>query len=205
MGFRLIPRDESFYPLFDAAAENAAEAAKKLEAYVAELPLSAEAHDAIAAMERTGDEITRSVRQKLESAIITPFDREDIQYLSGALDDVMDEIRAAADLTYLHNITSLLPGVDGLIQLLAKATEVNVRLVARLRSLKDVTACVDEIDSIESEADAHYRQVMAELFNGDHDALEILRWKDVVEAVEKAINFVEEASDIVASIAVKHA
>jgi uncharacterized protein Yka (UPF0111/DUF47 family) len=88
---------------------------------------------------------------------------------------------------------------------LSKAADLNVRLVGRLRSLKDIAADVDEIDTIESEADAQFRQVMVELFNGTHPPLEILRWKDVVQAIEGAINAIERASDIIQSISVKHA
>ena len=205
MAFRLIPRDEAFYPLFDAAASNASGAARQLAVALTTLPMPEATMRSIAAAEKTGDEITRSVRHRLETSLVTPFDREDIQYLAGSLDDVMDEIRAAADLTYLHNVTDILPGVDTLVSLLENAAELNVGLVGKLRSLKGIAAAVDEIDAIESEADAQYRRVMAELFNGSHDALEILRWKDVVEAVEKAINAVERASDIIQSISVKHA
>ena len=81
----------------------------------------------------------------------------------------------------------------------------NVQLVGKLRTLDDLTVHLDEIDRIESEADAMFRRIMAELFNGSHEALEILKWKDVVEALERAINAVEDASDVIQSIAVKHA
>ena len=205
MAFRLIPRDEAFYPLFDAAAQNASGAAKQFNAALSTLPMSEDTNRAIAAAEKTGDEITRSVRHRLETALVTPFDREDIQSLAGALDDVMDEIRHAADLTYLHSVPTLIPGVDVLASLLSRAADINVRLVARLRSLKGIAPDVDEIDALESEADAQFRQVMVELFNGTHDAMDILRWKDVVEAVEGAINAIERASDIIQSISVKHA
>lgn len=205
MAFRLIPRDEAFYPLFDAAAQNAAGAARQLSVALASLPMNQATMESIAAAEKTGDEILRSVRQRLETALVTPFDREDIQSLAGALDDVVDEIRAAADLTFLHNIPTSLSGMDVLAALLLRASDVNVRLVGRLRSLKDISSDVDEIDGIESEADAQYRRVMAELFNGSHDAMEILRWKDVIEAVEGSINAIERASDIIQSISVKHA
>ena len=191
MAFRLIPRDEAFYPLFDSAAQNALDAARQFNGALAALPMNEETNRTIATAERTGDEITRTVRRRLETALVTPFDREDIQSLSGALDDVMDEIRHAADLTYLHNVPHLIPGVSSLVALLVRAAEVNVRLVGRLRSLKDISPDVDEIDGIESEADAEFRKIMVELFNGTHDAMDILRWKDVVEAVEGSINAIE--------------
>lgn len=205
MRFRLIPRDESFYPLFDSHAITAAAAARELGLLLERLPADAATVDAIITAERTGDQVVRTVRDQLETSIVTPFDREDIQSLSGALDNVLDEIRAAADLVSLHQVCAPLAGVGELVAYLQRITDANVRLVGRLRLLRDLGDDIDEIDHLEDEADAVYRRTMAELFGGRHDALEILKWKDVVEAIERAINAVEHASDVIQSIAVKHA
>ena len=99
----------------------------------------------------------------------------------------------------------LFRSVSDLLRILREITSKNVQLVHGLRSLNNLTSLADEIERLESEADSVYRKVMAELFSGQHDALEILRWKDVVEAIESAIDAVEDASDVVQSIAVKHA
>ena len=128
-----------------------------------------------------------------------------IQSLANALDDVIDEMRAAADSALQHNIRTTLPGIDDLLRILSQITERNVALVRGLRTMKNMAPLFDEIERLESEADGVYRTVMAELFSGRHDALDILRWKDVVEAVESAIDAVEDASDEAQSIAVKHA
>jgi uncharacterized protein Yka (UPF0111/DUF47 family) len=98
-----------------------------------------------------------------------------------------------------------LPGTEELLRILCDITAKNVALVAQLRSLKQVGPLADEIERLESEADGVYRKVMAELFSGRHDALTILRWKDVVEEIEAAIDAVEDSSDVAQSIAVKHA
>ncbi len=205
MRFRLIPRDEGFYPLFDQQATLAADAAKQLEKLVSTLPIVAERVETIVAAERAGDEVMRSVRSRLETSIVTPFDREDIQALANSLDDVLDETRAAADLALLHHVISVLPGFSDQVTLLRRIADANVILVSKLRTLTELPGLLDEIDRLESEADATYRQIMAGLFNGRHEALEILKWKDIVEAVERAINAVETASDVIQSIAVKHA
>jgi len=155
--------------------------------------------------EKQGDAVLRDVRNALEHSIVTPFDREDIQALSNALDDVLDEMRAAADNAFQHNIGSPLAGIGELLGLLVGITAKNVQLVHGLRTLRDLNPLIDDIERLESDADAQYRKVMAELFSGRHDALDILRWKDVVESIEGAIDAVEDASDEVQSIAVKHA
>lgn len=205
MRFRLIPRDESFYPLFDEQAQIAADSAIAVGEMLASLPVSAEAASVVVAAEKRADGVLRTVRDQLEHAIVTPFDREDIQALSNALDDVIDEMRAAADAAFQHNITTQLPGIEELLRILCDITARNVALVHGLRTLRNLTPVIDEIERLESEADGVYRKVMAELFSGRHDALDILRWKDVVEAIESAIDAVEDASDEVQSIAVKHA
>ncbi|MEQ1703262.1 MAG: DUF47 family protein, partial [Ilumatobacteraceae bacterium] len=124
--------------------------------------------------------------------------------LANALDDVLDEMRAAADSAFQHNISSGLPGIGELLGILHSITTRNVALVSGLRTMKNLTPIIDEIERLESEADGVYRTVMAELFSGRHDALDILRWKDVVESIEGAIDAVEDASDEVQSIVVKH-
>lgn len=205
MRFRLIPRDESFYPLFEQMAQIAADTAVALSEAISSLPVSAEASDAVIAAEKQADGVLRQIREQLEHAIVTPFDREDIQSLANALDDVVDEMRAAADSAQQHHIATVLPGIGDLLRVLCAITARNVALVHGLRTLRNLTPIIDEIERLESEADGIYRTVMAELFSGRHDALDILRWKDVVEAIESAIDAVEDASDEVQSIAVKHA
>ncbi len=205
MRFRLIPRDEGFYPLFEQQAANAAETAVQLEKLMTSLPVVAERVQTIIAAERAGDEVMRAVRSRLETVIVTPFDREDIQSLANSLDDVLDEMRAAADSALQHHLADELPGVTEQVRLLRRIAEANVALVGRLRTLDEIAVHLDEIDRLETEADSLFRRIMAELFDGNHDALEILKWKDVVEAVERAINAVEEASVVIESIAVKHA
>ena len=205
MRFRLIPRDEGLYPLFDQQAAHAASTALQLEKLMRSLPVLPDRVDTIVAAERAGDEVMRTVRVRLETSIVTPFDREDIQSLANHLDDVLDEMRAAADLAQVHKVTSPLPGVGDLVGLLCRIADANVELIAKLPTLKKLGDDIDRIDMLEREADGVYRRIMAELFNGDHDALEILKWKDVVEAIERAINAVQDASDVVEAIAVKHA
>lgn len=205
MRFRLIPRDESFFPLFDQQAQIAADTAKIMQSLMLSLPIAADQAQAVVSAEKQADAVLRQVRDRLETSIVTPFDREDIQALANSLDDVLDEMREAADSALQHNIGTPLPGVAPLLQILVDITAKNVELVKGLRSLRGLNTLADEIERLESEADGLYRKVMAELFSGRYEALEILRWKDVVEAIEGAIDAVEDASDEVQSIAVKHA
>lgn len=205
MAFRLIPRDEGFYPLFTEAAEVAHDAAVRLASMLRRLPATDEQVRDFIQAEKKGDDVVREVNRRLERSLITPFDREDIQLLATSLDDVTDEIFAAADLVLLHNVSSELKGVSDLADLLVEITKENCRLTDLLSSMRDIPEMVDKIDALESRADREFRRVMADLFSGRFDALDVLRWKNIVEAIERATDAVEEASDVILSIAVKSA
>ena len=205
MAFRIFPRDEGFFPLLEEAATIAHECASKVSGILRSLPPAEVEIDVIMAAERRGDVLVREVNRRLERSLVTPFDREDLQLLATNLDDVIDEIFGAADLILLHHVSKELPGVIDMAQLLEEITLKNIELMKGLSSFTDINRLVEEIDALESSADRMFRRVTGELFNGSHDALDILRWKEIVEAIESAIDAVEEVSDVVQSIAVKHA
>ena len=206
MRFRLIPRDNGFYPLFEQQAATAVDTAIQLEKLMASLPIVSDRVDTIVAAERAGDEVMRLVRSRLETSIVTPFDREDIQSLANSLDDVLDEIRAAADLAHLHQLSSPLAGRRRARRVCCARSS---RPTSAGRQAVDVEGLCTATSTRSTRSRARptrtYRRIMAELFSGTHDALDILKWKDIVEAVERAINAVEDASDVIQAIAVKHA
>jgi predicted phosphate transport protein (TIGR00153 family) len=213
--FRLVPRDDGFYPLFNDAAENVAECARRLREllnhFADDSPLSTDGHDLeklanlVSDCEQHGDELTRTILRRLNSSFVTPFDREDIHALSEELDDVVDEMQAAADLLVLHRVEKPLPEVRDLADILVKAAEANVALIAKLPKLRDVEPELEAIGRLESEADRVYRRSVAHLFSGEFKAFAVLKWKDVVEAIEASVNAIENISDIVESIVLKHA
>ncbi len=203
MRFRLIPRDEGFYPLFNQAAANAAACARLLQQLLGSLP-AVDQVDQIVEIEKNGDDLMRSILNRLDTAIVTPFDREDIHALADKLDDVIDDLRDAAELISLHNVSTPLPEATELADLLAKACDVNVGLIAKLPRLRGMQPELDEIDRLESQGDAVHRRALAGLYSGAHDAFTVLKWQDIIAAVEHALNSIERASDIVAGIAVKH-
>jgi predicted phosphate transport protein (TIGR00153 family) len=201
--FRLLPTDDSFFPLFDAAAANVAEAARHLRDVVADG--ASGGHERINACEHAGDELTRSILQRLNSTFVTPFDREDIHALAEELDDVVDDIHTVSQLMLLTQVTSALPEMAEQADLLVQMAEEAVKMIGRLESMKGVEPHLDAIDRLESEGDAVYRRILAHLYSGEMEALEVLRWKGIVDALEGALNTVEDISDVVESIVLKHA
>jgi uncharacterized protein len=205
MPFRLIPRDETFYSLFDQAAANVAECAGELRDLLGALSEASTRLDRITAIERRNDEVTRQLLRRLNQSFVTPFDREDIHALTEELDDAVDDVLAAAELLVLHHVGDVPTETVELADTLVKAAEATVSLVSKLPRLRDMESDHEAIDQLESQADRAYRKSVARLFSGQFDALTVLKIKDVVEAIESSVNRLENISDIVESIQLKHA
>lgn len=204
MRFRLVPTDEGFFPLFNQAAENLADSARQLRDLLDEYENVQPKHFKINECERLGDQLTKTILRRLDSSFVTPFDREDIHALTEQLDDVVDDIQAVAELLLLHDVEEPLPDVREIVDILVKAADANVSLIAKLPKLKGLDSDLQAIDELESAADRLYRKTVAHLFSGDFNAFDVLRWKDIVEAIEHAVNKLEGVSDIVEGIALKH-
>jgi len=202
--FRLIPRDEGFFLLFNRAAENAAALAVLVQEVLVRLPDVEPLAEKALELERQGDEMQRDVNRRLDTAVVTPFDREDIHELMQSLDTAVDNMQAAVDLLRLHNIVEPIPTVAEFGDLLAKAAEETVAAMAKLSRLRDLQGHLDEIDRIETRGDQLYREVTALLFSGAYKAFVVLKWKDVVASLETALDAFEHTADIITSIALKH-
>ena len=201
--FRLLPTDDKFFSLFDQAAANASECARRLRDVIADG--ASGGHEAINECEHRGDEITRTILQRLNSTFVTPFDREDIHALAESFDDVVDDIQTVSQLMLLTQVSGSLPEMREQADLLVVMAEEAEALIGRLESMKGVEPHLDAIDAQESEGDAIYRRILTRLYSGELDALEVLRWKGIVEALEGALNTIEDISDVVESIVLKHA
>ena len=204
MRFRLVPRDDEFFPLFDQAAENLADCARLLRDLVYQFEDVHAKHARINECERKGDEVTRTILRRLDASFLAPFDREDVHELTEQIDDVVDDIQAVSDLLLLHDVDEPLVEVREMADVLLKAAEANVALIAKLSRLRGIEPELEAVDRLESEADRIYRRTVAHLFSGDFNAFDVLRWKDIVEAIEASVNGVENISDIVEGIALKH-
>ena len=172
---------------------------------MADLPNGTDRALRVADAERRGDDLNRAIRQRLDQVIITPFDREDIHALSEQLDDAVDNMRAASDLVTLHLVTETIPGVLEMIDLLDQSSRQLVALVAKLPKLRDMDPELDEINRLEAVGDDVYRRTTAELFSGKYDTFTVLKWMGIVDAMEEALDAVDDTSKMIASIAVKYA
>jgi predicted phosphate transport protein (TIGR00153 family) len=204
MRFRLIPTDDAFFGLFNDSAANVAECARRLRDLLSN-PADSASHEKIAACEHRGDELVRAIVQRLNTTFVTPFDREDIHALAEELDDVVDDMLEVSHRMQITGITSALPELKEQADLIVLGADETLALLERLESMKGVQPHLDAIDRLESEGDAVHRRILARLFGGEFDALEVIRLKDVIESMEAALNTLEDISDIVESIVLKHA
>jgi predicted phosphate transport protein (TIGR00153 family) len=203
--FRLVPVDDEFFTLFSASARNVADAARRLRDLVGD-PDHIEQHlQLVVDCERKGDAHVRSLLTRLSTSFVTPFDREDIHALAEELDDVVDDILSIAGLLRLMKITEIIPELTEQADILVQMADRNAELIDKLEKMRDVRELLDEIDRLESDGDAVHHRAIGRLFSGDMAPLDVLRWKDILEAMEASLNTLEDISDIVESIVLKHA
>ncbi len=202
--FRLVPTDEGFFDLFEAAASNGREAAEELHKWISTFADVDEHYEAIKAFERRGDELTVDLLRRLDASFVTPYDREDIHGLTEELDDVVDDIFAAASAMQLLNGEEPLPELAEMADVLVDMTDELVALMGCLSSGDGARYRLERIEHLERQGDAIYRRSIGRLFSGEYEALEVLKWKDIVQSVEDALNAIEDVSDVVESILVKN-
>jgi uncharacterized protein len=212
MGFLsfLTPRDKKFFPLFEQATENLVKTSNKLVEMVntSSPEKRKELIKEIEQLEHMGDNITHMIFSELGRNFITPFDREDIHALASALDDVVDFIHGSAKRIELYKITTIPDSIAKLAELTQKgAVALNVA-VHGLRDMKDTDvikeACV-QVNSLENHADDIFNLAIARLFEEEKDAIQIIKIKEVLAALETATDKCEDAANTVQSILVKYA
>ena len=204
MRIRLTPRETSFYDMFAASADNLVVGSKLLlELLGADVAARPELSERMRAAEHAGDDITHGIFHQLNSSFITPFDREDIYNLASSLDDVMDYMEEAVDLVVLYEIEALPKGVEQQIEVLARAAELTAAAMPNLRSMDNLAEYWIEVNRLENQADQIHRKLLAHLFGGSYEALEVLKLKQIVDVLEEAADAFEHVANTVETIAVK--
>lgn len=199
----LTPRDTAIIDLLVRAAEGLVLGAERLADVIrAEPDDRPELALAIRDTEHRLDEITHATMRRLNSTFVTPFDREDIYALASALDDCMDHMEAAADMLVLTRPRSLPEGVVEQLEVLRRQAQVTAEAMPKLHGMKGLADYWVEINRLENDADAIYRDMIQDLFRGT-DALELLKVKEVIDAMESAADAFETVSHHVETIAVK--
>jgi hypothetical protein len=149
------------------------------------------------------DENTHAIVRRVNSSFVTPFDREDIYALAGGLDDVMDDMDEVVDLILLYEVSDFPTEVVKAVEVIQRCAEITAEAMPNLRSMKGLDEYWIEINRLENMGDKSYRRTLAKLFSGDFKAIEVLKMKDIVTSLERAIDAFEKVANIVEQIAVK--
>jgi uncharacterized protein len=202
----LVPRTSDFYDLFAAAGANALAAAQKAEQRFREYPNATVRQSDVKAIEHEGDRITRDLIQLLNTQYITPFDREDVYQLATTIDDVVDLIDEASDLIELYGVESATRHALRQCEILVAAVGCLERALTSLKSMRDVERTLVELKGLEDDGDRVVREAIAALFQDARiDPLVVIRWKDIYEALENALDACETAANVIGNIVVKNA
>ena len=198
------PKEREFFDLFEEAGNNAVRAAELLELMLDTWPDHGEALRDVVVCEQEGDRITHDIIQRLNQTFVTPFDREDIIALASALDNIVDFIEEIADFLGLFRIEAPTDQAQRMARVLHEATrQVNGAMPA-LRRLEDIRTFMVEVNRLENEGDRILREAVATLFDHGIDPMMVIRWKDIYERLEDAIDATEAAMNIMSGIIIKN-
>ncbi len=204
MRFSLTPRTSEFFTLFGKAGENALEVSRLVERRFREHPNSGITQEQVKAEETTGDSITRELITLLNTQYVTPFDREDIYALATEIDDVVDYLEEASALLGLYGVEMPTRHAVEQCRIIVNACEQLAIACHNLKGLRGVQEALVQVKAFEDEGDRVLRDALASLFRDEGiDPLIVIRWKDIYEALERALDACETAANVIANIVVK--
>ena len=208
MRFSLIPRSGRFYDLFEESARKLVTASEALTDLLAHFERVETKTAHIKDLEHEADNITHEIYLQVHKTFVTPLDREDITALAQRMDDVMDYMEGASTAIHTYGITQPTAAARGLADLIRLQTVQLEKAVSTLRrrgKLKSILELLKEINRLENEADTLFLNSMAELFKGEMNSVDIIKWRDIYEQLEAATDSCEQVAYVLEAIVLKHA
>jgi len=200
----LVPQKREFFELYSRAARNTVDIARLLVELLDAFPDGDKLLRDIKDLEHEGDRVTREVVNLLNRTFVTPFDRDDMYELASALDDVCDHIDEAAGNIAGYGITEIRPQAKQQAEVILRSTQKLCEAVDHVEGFKNADRQLHELRDLEDEGDRLNREAVSHLFNTETDAVKILRWKDIHEQLEEAVDACENAADVLEAILVKN-
>jgi uncharacterized protein Yka (UPF0111/DUF47 family) len=201
---RLIPKDEGFFDMFDALASIMVRSAKVLDELFNE-PNRLEVFAAqIKVLEHEADVITHDIMNRIDKSFVTPLDREDIHRLATRLDNVVDLMDGTARRAQMFHLNDRRPHAQELTRVLVNATESIAKAAGSLKDPHEVSRIGREVKLLEEEADAIYSKAVGALFEGTPNALDVIKWKELYDNIEHAIDECEDVLNVLESVALKN-
>ncbi len=201
---RLTPQKREFYDLFSEGSANALAIASLLVELLESWPESRDKLAAIRELEHQGDRVTGEVIGLLNRTFVTPFDRDDMYRLATVIDDICDHIDEAADNIDAYEVTEIPRAAIEQAKVVERAAAALHAALGVLEGFKDSRAHLVEVRELENEGDRLSREAIADLFRSGQDPLTIIRWKDIHEQIEEAVDACENAADVLEAILVKN-
>ena len=204
---RFIPREEKFYDLFEELIAKIEEGGRLFSEMLEDYEHAETRLTKLKDIEHEADIITHRTYEKMHKTFLTPIDREDIYALVNKMDSILDIIEAAAIRMFLYKIKAPTPECVKQAQLINAGIAKVKQVVHALRDMKNaqmiLDACV-EINTLENEGDYLLRQAMTHLFENETDAIELIKWKEIYERIEEALDTCEDVSNIAEGIVLKN-
>ena len=199
-----VPKDREFFDLFEEAGTNIVRAADLLDQMLRAYPERAALSRDILICEQEGDRITHDIIQRLNQTFVTPIDREDIYELASGLDDIVDYTEEVADYLGLYKIEAPMEQSQRLAHILLQACRQISEAMPRMRTFRDISHYTVEINRLENDGDRVTREAIASLFDEGIDPMVVLRWKDLFERLENAIDATERVANILEGIVIRN-
>lgn len=202
---KLLPREDQYFDLFTQMTHYISDAVRELREMLNDKqPNFNEYSQRIKRLEHACDELTHNVSTRLNRSFITPFDREDIYLMSSALDDIVDLVDDAARAIIIFDVREIKPHAQDLAGVLERMAEQLREIVSMLQKPNNLTQRLVEVHRLENDGDDIYHNAIAELFHEERDPLTVIKWKEIYEKLEAAIDRCENVANIIESVIIKH-
>jgi len=201
--FSLFPREEDFFALFKKQAALVRKGCDQLQEMMERFDRIEERAKDLKDVEHEADLVAHELFERLNRTFITPLEREDIHALASGLDDVLDSVEAIASRIVLFKITNTTPQAQQLTRIVAACGTQIEQAVDHLKDFKGLMGFTIEINRLENVADGLSRQAVADLFNGQHDFLDVIRWKEIYGRLENATDLCEDVANVIEAIVLK--
>jgi uncharacterized protein len=201
---RLVPQNRAFFELYSRASANAVEISRLLVELLEKFPDDGDLIARIKEREHEGDHLTHEIVNLLNRTFVTPFDRDDMYRLAGALDDICDHVDEAADNLATYGVERVPEKARAQADVILRAARNLDDAIGKLEGFRDSKAQLIELRRLEDEGDRLARDAIGELFRSGQDAIAIIRWKDIHERLEEAVDALEHAADVLEAILVKN-
>ena len=205
---KLMPKSDDFFDDFEKLAAATVEGTRLFKELLDDFTQVGQRCHAIKQVEHRADEITHRAFERLHTQFITPFDRSEIHRLLSRIDDVIDLTDAASERLGLYQVGSIIPDARELAGVLVGAAEKMQEAVRGLRNMKDSSKILQscrEVNDYENRGDTLLRRALADLFNGGNDPIFVMKWKEILDFIEDAIDRTEDVANVIEGVVLEHA